>query len=59
MSIELAERIVGRNLDRTTQMQLVDSFIDEVSRDDSAMADRVEIYAHSLLEVARGRGQPQ
>jgi F-type H+-transporting ATPase subunit b len=32
MSIELAERIVGRNLDRTTQMQLVDSFIDEVSR---------------------------
>ena len=32
MSIELAERSVGRNLDRTTQMQLVDSFIDEVSR---------------------------
>ncbi|MGH8976841.1 MAG: F0F1 ATP synthase subunit B [Acidimicrobiia bacterium] len=30
MSISLAERIVGRNLDRTTQMQLVDSFIDEV-----------------------------
>jgi F-type H+-transporting ATPase subunit b len=32
MSIDLAERIVGRNLDRTTQMQLVDSFIDEVGR---------------------------
>ncbi len=32
MSIELAERIVGRNLDHTTQMQLVNSFIDEVSR---------------------------
>ena len=30
MSIALAERIVERNLDRTTQMQLVDSFIDEV-----------------------------
>jgi F-type H+-transporting ATPase subunit b len=32
MSIELAERIVERNLDRTTQMQLVDSFIDQVGR---------------------------
>jgi len=30
MSISLAERIVERNLDRTTQMQIVDSFIDEV-----------------------------
>jgi F-type H+-transporting ATPase subunit b len=30
LSISLAERIVGRNLDRTTQLQLVDSFIDEV-----------------------------
>jgi F-type H+-transporting ATPase subunit b len=30
LSISLAERIVERNLDRTTQMQLVDSFIDEV-----------------------------
>jgi F-type H+-transporting ATPase subunit b len=32
LSIELAERIVERNLDRTTQMQLVDSFIDQVGR---------------------------
>jgi F-type H+-transporting ATPase subunit b len=32
MSIDLAERIVERNLDRTTQMQLVDSFIDQVGR---------------------------
>ncbi len=32
ISIELAERIVERNLDRNTQMQLVDSFIDQVSR---------------------------
>jgi F-type H+-transporting ATPase subunit b len=30
MSIELAERIVEHSLDRTTQMQLVDSFIDQV-----------------------------
>ena len=30
ISIELAERIVERNLDRDTQMQLVDSFIDQV-----------------------------
>ena len=32
LSIQLAERIVERNLDRTTQMQLVDSFIDQVGR---------------------------
>jgi F-type H+-transporting ATPase subunit b len=32
ISIDLAERIVERNLDRDTQMQLVDSFIDQVSR---------------------------
>ena len=32
MSIELAERIVEHNLDRTTQMRLVDSFIDQVGR---------------------------
>jgi len=32
LSIDLAERIVERNLDRTTQMQLVDSFIDQVGR---------------------------
>jgi F-type H+-transporting ATPase subunit b len=32
LSIELAERIVERNLDHTTQMQLVDSFIDQVGR---------------------------
>jgi F-type H+-transporting ATPase subunit b len=30
LSIDLAERIVERNLDRDTQMQLVDSFIDQV-----------------------------
>lgn len=30
LSISLAERIVEKNLDRTTQMQLVDSFIEEV-----------------------------
>lgn len=32
LSIELAEKIVGRNLDRDTQMQLVRSYIDEVGR---------------------------
>jgi F-type H+-transporting ATPase subunit b len=32
LSIELAERIVERNLDRPTQMQLVESFIDQVAR---------------------------
>jgi F-type H+-transporting ATPase subunit b len=32
LSIELAERIVERNLDRPTQMQLVESFIDQVGR---------------------------
>jgi F-type H+-transporting ATPase subunit b len=32
LSIDLAERIVERNLDRPTQMQLVESFIDQVSR---------------------------
>jgi F-type H+-transporting ATPase subunit b len=32
ISIELAERIVERNLDRDTQMQLVESFIDQVGR---------------------------
>jgi F0F1-type ATP synthase membrane subunit b/b' len=30
LSIDLAERIVERNLDRDTQRQLVDSFIDQV-----------------------------
>ena len=30
LSIQLAEKIVERNLDRDTQMQLVDSFIDQV-----------------------------
>jgi F-type H+-transporting ATPase subunit b len=30
LSIDLAERIVERNLDRATQQQLVDSFIDQV-----------------------------
>jgi F-type H+-transporting ATPase subunit b len=30
LSIDLAERIVGRNLDRDTQLQLVDSFINQV-----------------------------
>ena len=30
LSIDLAERIVERNLDRDTQLQLVDSFIDQV-----------------------------
>ncbi len=30
LSIELAERIVERNLDRATQLQLVDSFINQV-----------------------------
>jgi F-type H+-transporting ATPase subunit b len=32
ISIQLAERIVERNLDRETQMELVDSFIDQVGR---------------------------
>jgi F-type H+-transporting ATPase subunit b len=32
LSIELAERIVERNLDRETQLQLVRSYIDEVGR---------------------------
>ncbi len=32
LSIALAEKIVGRNLDRETQMQLVESYIDEVGR---------------------------
>ena len=30
LSIDLAERIVERNLDRDTQLQLVDSFINQV-----------------------------
>ena len=30
LSIDLAERIVERNLDRDTQRQLVDSFINQV-----------------------------
>ena len=30
LSIDLAERIVERNLDHDTQRQLVDSFIDQV-----------------------------
>ena len=30
LSIDLAERIVEHNLDRDTQLQLVDSFIDQV-----------------------------
>ena len=30
LSIELAEKIVERNLDRDTQMQLVDNYIDSV-----------------------------
>jgi F-type H+-transporting ATPase subunit b len=32
LSIDLAERIVERNLDRDTQLQLVDNFIDQVGR---------------------------
>lgn len=30
LSVELAERIVGHNLDRDTQVALVDSYIDSV-----------------------------
>jgi F-type H+-transporting ATPase subunit b len=33
MSIDLAEKIVERNLDRDTQMALVESFINQVGRD--------------------------
>ena len=61
LTIELAEKVVERNLDRDTNMALIESFIEQAGRrpdepDRAHEPDRIEGYAGGALRGGPGRG---
>ena len=56
LSIDLAERIVERNLDRDTQPPARRQLHRPGRGATRPMADRVDVYAQALLEIARAEG---
>ena len=57
LALGAAERVVERSLDRDTQLQLIENYINQVGATAlMADAERVASYAQAMFEVARAEG---